>query len=154
MYDTELEDAVNDIQKYVDVLELNEWLAGFRETALNYPHSKLPSDLAHYLSGYFDDRGGRLSASFYRVDDEDASTKRLIYDLELRYQDHSLYVFDLWIDEQSFEKGKWKKATDTTRLSNLSDFNDPEFGWIMDRLEGLVAPPTEKLWNEWKKEED
>ena len=155
-YNKKLEDAVNDIQKYVDALELNEWLADFRETEMNYRISDLPlcSDLAPYLSNYFSEHGGPLSRSspFYRVDDEDALNKRLSYGLELRYHDRNLYVWGLEIEKQSFEfengKGEWKRK-DGTSLSDLSELKSPEFQWIMDRLEGLVTPPSEELWNEW-----
>ena len=153
-YDTELEDAVNDIQEYVDALELNEWLVHFRETETNYRTSDCPlcSDLAPYLDGNFSEYGGSLSRSFCRVDKDNALNKRLSYDLELRYHDRNLYVWCLEIEKQSFEfkngKGEWKRK-DGTSLSDPSELESPEFSWIMDRLEGLVVPPSEDLWNEW-----
>ena len=150
-----LEDAVNDIQEYVDALELNEWLAVFRETEMNYRTSDCPScsDLAPHLDGNFSEYGGSLSRSFYRVDKDNALNKRLSYDLELRYQDNNLYVFSLSIDKESFEfkndKGDWRKNGAITALSDPSELESPEFSWIMDRLEGLVVPPSKELWNEW-----
>ena len=159
-YDTELEDAVNDIQKYVEALELNEWLLYFGETETNYRTSDCPlcSDLAPYLDGNFSECGGAILSSFYRVDKDNALTKRLSYDLELGYHGNNLYVFGLAINKQSFGGGEGDEEYDekkwiTTHTSTLSDLSEleesSEFRWIMDRLEGLVTPPSEDLWNEW-----
>ena len=154
-YDTELGKAAQDIQKYVDALKLNKWLPDFRCTELNYCASDFHScsDLAPYLDGDFSEIGGALSASFFRVDKDNALTKRLSYDLELEYHDHNLYVFGLEIGKESWEEDDgtiyWVE-TDRTSLLALSELEESsEFRWIMERLEGLVAPPTEKLWNEW-----
>ncbi len=146
-------------KKYVDALKLNKWLPDFRDTELNYCASDFHScsDLAPYLGSKFSEIGGALSASFLRVDDEDASNKRLSYDLELRYQDNNLYVFSLNIDNQSFkeygDEGEWEMIGGFV-LSAPSELESPEFGWIMDRLEGLVDEPSEELWNKWQKEEE
>ena len=159
-YDTKLEDAVNDIQKYVDALELNELLPDFVKTKENYLMSyrisDLPSysDLAPYLDGDFSEIGGAMSVlfPFLRLDDEGDSNKRLNYGLELRYYDRNLYVFGLEIERQSLKEDDGKRywgETDRTTLSDLSNFKKPEFGWIMDRLEGLVTQPSKELWNEW-----
>ena len=163
-YDTKLEDAVNDIQKYVEALELNEWLLYFGETETNYRTSGCPlcSDLAPYLGSNFSECGGAILSSFYRVDKDNALTKRLSYGLELRYYDRNLYVLDLNMYEQSFGGGgeddeeydekKWS-TTHTSTLLDLSELKESsKFRWIMDRLEGLVTPPSEDLWNEWLNE--
>ena len=65
-----------------------------------------------------------------------------------------LYIAGLtsWEEYIGAKKGKeeWAKNNDQekTKVESLDEF-ETKGKWVLDRLSGLVDPPTKELWGKW-----
>ena len=149
-----LDDAVKDIQKYVDALKLNEYLYEFKKIKLAYKKKKSIENLAPYL----DDSSSSSSevvevwTPLVLTDKKDTNKSYLFYPT-IAYDNNQLYIVELSRTVQRWEKsnkqGSMEQISiDSSKIKDLDGLKD-HGKLLLDRLDGLVKLPTEELWNEW-----
>ena len=151
-----LNNAVNDIQKYVDALKLNEYLLVFRQC-------KLDDTLAPFLTLKNCDvgEGAEFFGRIVLTDEEDKnesneSNESYRFWPTISCYDNQLYIVGLLYKESRWEADGKNKITqkegDMTKIQDLDELKDKS-KLLLERLKGLVEIPTEELWNEWHKED-
>ncbi|MBQ2176050.1 MAG: hypothetical protein II453_13645 [Alphaproteobacteria bacterium] len=149
-----LNNAVNDIQKYVNALKLNESLYEFKKIKLAYKKKKSIENLAPYL----DDSSSSSSevvevwAPLVLTDKKDTNKSYLFYPT-IAYDNNQLYIVELSRTVQRWEKsnkqGSMEQISiDSSKIKDLDGLKD-HGKLLLDRLDGLVKLPTEELWNKW-----
>ena len=140
-----LNDAVNDIQKYVDALKLNECLFEFRQCKLDKnlaPHLELNSYKLNEGAGFF--------SEILLIDEKDKNKSYCFWPTISCY-DNRLYIVGLEYKERLKEMDSKKlsqEESDMIYIKKLAALKN-EGKLLLERLDGLVELPTEELWNKW-----
>ena len=157
-----LDDAVKDIQKYVDALKLNIFLQESRWGKLEYNTKQSIENLAPNLDAPGSSKVATFSRPLVLTDEE--SEKFYLFYPTIACDNNQLYIAKLGL-----QNGEWKQSNNgqrsrgqrsmtkmttrkVTEIRNLTEFkNDYEslLDRLLKRLDGLVKLPTEELWNKW-----
>ena len=152
-----LDDAVNDIQKYVDALSLYEDLYEFRTNKQQYKKMSSILYIAPKVNISSDDDGRafKYDASFFL---DAGSDQRQKYVPTFRYYDGKLYITSIKIFEETWRQtaedgsGCWKKSCNSMSVYDPADLKKYG-GWLLDRWGGLVTLPDEEMFIKWADED-
>ena len=152
-----LDDAVNDIQKYVDALSLYEDLYEFRTNKQQYKNMSSILYIAPKVNISSDDDGRafKYDASFFL---NAGSDQRQKYVPTFRYYDGKLYITSIKIFEETWTQtaedgsGNWKKNRNSMSVYDPADLKKYG-GWLLDRWGGLVTLPDEEMFIKWADED-
>ena len=141
-----LDNAVNDIQKYVDALKLNECLFEFRQCKrMNILVPDVKIQKSHKLN-----EGAEFFSEIMLTDKKNKNKSYRFWPTISCY-DNRLYIVGLEYKECLKEMDSNKlsqEESDMIYIKKLAALKN-EGKLLLERLDGLVELPTEELWNKW-----
>ena len=154
-----LDDAVNDIQKYVDALKLNMFLQEFRNEKQEYNTEQSSWNLAPYLDETSSSKVATFSYPLVLTDEEE-SDKFYLFCPTIACDNNQLYIAKL-----ELQNGEWKQSnngqrsmtkTTTRKVTKIQELDElkKKGKLLLERLDGLVELPTEELLEAWHLEEE
>ncbi len=157
-----LEQAVADIQKYVNALKLNKSLHSFRESKLRYNEDRSMINLIPMANKSGSDKDRQLikfHAPYYFATKQNPMTVNC-YRIKLACYKHNLYVtgFSTWLerykltkiqDEQCYLSGNWERISEFKQYNTVNDDIKQYGSLVLDRLTktfDFVKLPTKEQW--------
>ena len=148
-----LDDAVNDIQKYVDALKLHESLLKYR---WEKPAYKKKQSIEYLAPNLETSPGGECA--FYRgimLTDKKNPDIFYVFTPTIACYNNQLYIVGLsynWNRWEDFEQEKQFISGSVNDIKNLIDLKQVSTR-LLERLGGLVKLPDENLLQYWLKQE-
>ena len=157
---TYIDNAVKVVQHYVNALKLDEYLFDCRKSKLKQDEDTAENKSIENLAPNIwitKSNGNDITCGFtsnFIKGNALFPNNRESYIPRFRYHDGKLYIAELtsWEEYIGAKKGKeeWAKNNDQekTKVESLDEF-ETKGKWVLDRLSGLVEPPTKELWEKW-----
>ena len=146
---TNLSNAINDIQKYVDALKLNMYLVNFRWRKQEYEKFPCIGNLAPLLET--SSGGGAVCYPNITLTDEEKHD--IFYDFypTIACADNQLYIVGLSHDSGRWKKFEGKMQYDINPCNSIKNLEELKFmsERLLERLGGVVKLPNEDLLKYW-----
>ena len=148
-----LEDAVKDIQRYVNALGLQSDLYSFRIHKQNY--NKIP-DIMDIAPGVKKAPGNDLLifskfCTFCKTISKGDNIHRMAYIPSLRVYNNNLYIFGFHVSEQYWDKNKWTNKTGDFKWFGYNSLCTGQGKWLQDLLTELklAEVPDKDILKQW-----
>ena len=144
-----LDDAVNDIQKYVDALKLNMYLIDFRWRKQEYEKSSCIDNLAPFLKT----SSGGGAVCYPNITLTDEKKHDIFYDFypTIACADNQLYIVGLSHNSNCWKKFEGEMQYDINPCNSIQNLEELKFvsKRLLKRLGGVVKLPNEDLLQYW-----